>query len=318
MASINSFFKSDVEKELLIGTYLFPYVLFTGYHHDNPYSATEIIAEIVIDDQKILVTRNGGLFSKPLEEFTDILVSETFLENDIELKLHFEDKFVRCANVVICEFCLAGIVSEPITQVHVSRAGLIDNHALITSGGGGRETYHHRTLYASYQLVNQLWLFNRIVSMEKLSQVANVEYSSQLQKVSKNLPEFVASAYYNYSTQNISEALLDSWIVVEQIIDYLWGKLVKKLSDSQRRKRLRDTRTYSSAVRVEILFLDEEISEQEYDIFQKARKRRNELAHRAHISLDYATEGMVAMKLAIEHIIQSEIADPATARGISW
>jgi hypothetical protein len=318
MASINSFFTSDVEKELLIGTYLFPYILFDGFQHDNPYSATEIIADIVVDNLKIFVTRNGGLFSKPPEEFTDVLVSQKFLENDIQSKLLFEDKFVRCANVVICEFSLAGIVSEPLTQVHVSRAGLIDNHALITSGGGGREGYYHRTLYPTLQFFNNLWFSNRVVSMEILSKVAEVKNSSQLQELSKNLPEFAASAYYNYSTQNITEALLDSWIVVEQIIDHLWEKHVNKLNDPKRCERLKDTRTYSTAVRIEILFLDEEIDIKEYDILQKARKHRNDLAHRAQISLDSATEGMTAMKLAIEHIIQSEIADHDTARAISW
>ena len=184
MESINNFYKRDVDNELLIGTYMFPYILFDGFQYDNLYSATEIIAEIIVEDEKILITRNGGLFIKPHEGFIDILRTQEFLVDDIKEKIQFEDKFVKYSNRVVCEFCFAGTISEPVTQVHVSRAGLIGNHALITSGGGGREAYYYRTMYPSSQLRDGSWLSNRIVSIEELSQVIRLGYTSQLLKIS--------------------------------------------------------------------------------------------------------------------------------------
>lgn len=318
MESILNFFKPEVKKQLLIGTYLFPYVLFDGFDYDDPFSAIEIIEEVFVDNEKILITRNGGLFVKPNEDFSDALISQSFTENDINEKLQFEDKFVKYANRVVCEFCVSEIVTEPVTQVHVSRASLIDNHALITQGSGGRESYYYRTVDPYNQVLTGKWITNRIVPIEKLSKVSKLSCTSRLLNVSSALPDFIASAYYNFSTQNLSESMLSSWIVVEQIIDYLWGEYVRELQNSKREKRLRDTRTYSSAVRIEVLFMSGELSNQEYEMFQKARKSRNDLAHRALISHDCAYEGMNAMKLAIEHVVNAVIAEPATSRGISW
>ena len=123
-------------KELVIGTYLYPYTLFSEDYPQDPFDGAEIISEIEIDNEKVYITRSGGLFSCPPQELK-------FIEGGVSPRLEFQDKFISIVNKIICELSLAGLITEPVTSVHVSRAQMRDNHAWLTSGGG---EYLYRTI----------------------------------------------------------------------------------------------------------------------------------------------------------------------------
>lgn len=319
MTPLKDFFQFDSREDQLIGTYLFPYVLFSGWQIDDPYSTAEIISEINLEDETILITRNGGVFTRiPVELQNDPNKIDLNI-NALNSRLDFQDKFVDLANRIICEFCLFDLVTEPVTSVHVSQAHLKDNHAWITSGSGGKETYLYRTLEPFLKLQqNTIFFSSNNIDSAILENIKRMEFATKLAEVSDNLPLLTASSYSLFSKQQISEALIDSWIVVEQIIDHLWTKYKSSIGDSSRSHRLSDSRTYSTSVRIEVLYLLNIITLQEYEAFQNARGYRNKLAHRAHINLDWATDGMNAMKLAIEHLVSKNISQPSTSRGINW
>ncbi|HAF63009.1 MAG TPA: hypothetical protein DCK95_11895 [Anaerolineaceae bacterium] len=318
MASLNDFLEWDIEKELVIGTYIYPYVIFSGFNPEDPYTATEIISEISISDEKIFITRNGGLFSRPPEELVGIINDQDLSRNHLNKKLQYKDNFTDLSNRIICELCLFGIISEPITPVHVSSGSLVENHAVIMAGSGGREQYLLRTLSPFMHLYQPAWYLYREIDSEILNKVIKFEYTKELIEISENLPILIASAYSHFSTQQVGEALINSWIVVEQIIDKLWEEFTEKVNSSSRARRLKDTRTYTSSIRIEILYLIGAINSREYEIFQMARHHRNQLAHRASISLDWANESMTAMKYAIEHLISDTVAEPYTSRSVTW
>jgi len=318
MASLNDFLEWDVEKELVIGTYLYPYVIFSGFKPEDPYTATEIISEISISDERIFITRNGGLFSRPPEELVGIINDPDSSMNHFNKKLQYKDNFTDLSNRIICELCLLGIISEPITPVHVSSGSLVENHAVIMAGSGGREQYLHRTLRPFMHLFQPAWYLYRVIDSEILNKVQKLEYTKGLIEISENLPLFISSAYSHFSTQQIGESLINSWIVVEQIIDKLWEEFSENFDESGRTGRLKDTRIYTSSVRIEILYLIGAINSREYEIFQLARHHRNQLAHRASVTLDWAKESMTAMKYAIEHLISDTVAEPYTDRSVTW
>lgn len=296
-------------KELVIGTYLYPYTIFSDDYPQDPFEGAEIISEINYDDEKVYITRFGGLFSCPPQELKSI-------EIGITPRLEFQDKFISIANKIICELSLAGLVTEPVTSVHVSRAQLRDNHAWLTSGGG---KYLYRTIEPFLKIYQQgPWITSSQVDVTKLEVIQNLEASLKLAQVSENIPLLIANAFSLFSKQVTSEALIDSWIVVEQIIDYLWNEYLDLIDNSKRKERLKDTRIYSSSVRIEVLYLNKIITEEEYVTFHVARSHRNDMIHRAKITCEWATNGMNAMQLAIEHILNKKIVQPVFGRTVSW
>ena len=71
-----------------------------------------------------------------------------------------------------------------------------------------------------------------------LQGIQYLESALKLALISENLPLLIASAFSLYSKQETSEALIDSWIVVEQIIDYLWSEYLDLIEISERKDRL--------------------------------------------------------------------------------
>ena len=237
---------------MVIGTYLYPYCLLTKPDYNDPLSITKVIQHIDTSHGNILVTLNGGLFIQPSAELThyDPLNKQTW-----QKKMAFKEKAAKLFNLAICEYALHEVVSQPASLIHVSSGQLIDNHALITSAAGGRELYPERTIFPLIQLLQDTWqmMYLRVYDMQITLDVAKLSCASRLSKISENLPSLTAGAYSLFSQSQFSEALNDAWIVIEQVIDWLWKTYHNQISDSARKKRLADPRTYTSAIRIEIL-----------------------------------------------------------------
>jgi hypothetical protein len=311
--------RTDSSGEMVIGTYLYPYRLFSNPDWEDPYSATEIVAGAKVASRQVLITRNGGLFLHPPEHFSDPLADTDNVPayEDIQAKRAFEEEAAIIFNRLICEFTLKGIVSEPAAPVHIARGELIDGHALIRSCGGGREIYFERTIGPLRELLHGDWRTHRVHGLKVLEQVLSQECTLQLVQVSDHLPALIAGAYSLFSRGQLSEALIDSWIVIEQILDDLWTTYLAGMA-KDRKRRLSDTRTYTAAVRTEVLHTTGAISDPLYESLNTARKHRNDLAHRAEINLGMAVEVIGAMKEMIEFLTGISVASPAVSRGINW
>jgi hypothetical protein len=163
----------------------------------------------------------------------------------------------------------------------MSRGNLADGHCLINSGGGGREAYLERTIGPCTELIQSgLWRTHPLCAPDTAEMAAKQQRVGVLLAVSEHLPTVVLGAYSLSSRQQLGEALLDAWIAVEQILDYKWGQYVSGIEDSRRRERLGDTRTYTAAVRSEILLTAGRLSAAEYVAVTAARQERNAFAHR--------------------------------------
>lgn len=308
MSELDKFFRwHEYPHERVIGTYLYPYRLFGEPEWDNPYSATKVITRAEVGTDEVLITCNGGLFLLPPAGI-----------KDLRDKLIFEEKAANIFNRLICEFALSGIVSEPATPAHISAGTLINDHALITSAGGGREIYFEKTIAPSMQLLQGTWLTHPLHSLDMVKAVAKQECASLLVELSNNLPTLVAGAYSFLSQRQLSEAIMDSWIVIEQIIDSLWANYLVRITDNSRKERLSDERTYTAAVQIEVLYTAGTLPPSLYQALNIARKHRNDLAHRAKITLRMATECLTAMKQMIEFFCKKSVEPPLAFEGVNW
>lgn len=319
MTELGDFFRTNIPADKVVGTYIYPYCLLSEPNWEDPLSATEIIQQIDTSQGKILVTRNGGLFIETPAELVHEAAYNTDLGN-LKGKLAFEEKAAKLFNLVICEYALHEIVSEPATQVHISAGKLINGHALITSAGGDRQIYLERTLNPSMQLLSRegLWRIHRLHDMQITVNVAKLSCASRLAEISENLPSLTAGAYSLYSQRQLSEALIDAWIVVEQAIDWLWDEHKNGICDTERKERLADSRTYTSAVRIELLHTIGVLDTDLYSHLTRARTHRNNLTHRATINLDMAYETLIAMKSTIESLCGMQVSAPSKSAGVNW
>jgi hypothetical protein len=230
----------------------------------------------------------------------------------------FEEDVASDFNLLVCELALTGIVSEPASPVHMAGGRLVEGHALIVSGGGGRETYEERTLHPLYKLYSQEWVFDEPADEEKLRQACSFERAKVLSGISPELPTLVAAAYSSFSRRQLSAALNDSWVVVEQVIDDVWNQYTSGLPEAGRRGRLTDTRTYTAAVRTELLYTAGEINSDTYEALNRARKYRNDFIHGAKIDLSTTQHCMTTMRLILERACGTPVEAPLTSIGVIW
>jgi hypothetical protein len=315
---VGDFFSHEVPADRVVGTYIYPYCLLSEPIWDEPLTATEVIQRIGVREREILITRNGGLFIEPPAELTRDADPEADPRFNLQAKMAFEEEAAKLFNIVICEYALHEIVSEPATQVHISAGKLIDGHALVIGAAGGREIYLERTVNPSLQLIQGTWRTHRVHDHQITTQVAKLSCASRLAEISENLPALTAGAYSLFSRRQLSEALIDAWIVVEQIIDWLWDEHKNRIPDAERRGRLADSRTYTSAVRIELLHTTGVLDPELYSHMTKARTHRNNLAHRARISYGMASETLMAMKTTLEFLCGTAVGAPSTSAGINW
>jgi hypothetical protein len=203
----------DREGDIVIDTYIYPYCLLTKPNWENPFSITEVIQQIDTGQGKILVTRNGGLFIEPPAELAH---ADPVTEQAMQKRIAFNEKATKLFNLVICDYALHEIVSEPASRVHISAGQLIYGHALITSAVGGRELYPERTIIPLFQLLQGTWqMHHRVYDMQITVDVAKLSCASRLAKISESLPSLTAGAYSLFSQSQFSEALNDAWIVLD-------------------------------------------------------------------------------------------------------
>lgn len=366
MSPLEDFFVFNTARqgERLIGVYLYPYRFFGNPDWNDPHSATEVVATMQVDVHEILITRNGGLFLRTPRRFKDTFrddwneIADYVPASDRADKFAFEEEAAAAFNRLVCELALLGIITEPATPAHISKADLIDNHALVTAASGSERTEEpmlqlirgayliwsdraylqgrpstpreRRTdlqriefLQAEQQMkgvyeVRGTWRSQPQHDMQTLVVACQQERTAVLAEISRLLPTMVAGAYFLASRGQLSEALIDAWVAVEQMIDYLWDGYLRIHSDSDRKSRLKDTRTYTTAVRTEVLQTAGIIDDALYNQLNKARKHRNDLAHRAKVSLPALEDCLQALKTMLELVCERPVKPAAVTTTINW
>lgn len=110
-----------------------------------------------------------------------------------------------------------------------------------------------------------------------------------LNTISNFSPIFLLRGQSALYHRNVSDALSNLWIVVEQLTCFFWEHRFLCTPEfhpkniSSRLKSFKDNRTWTTSVKHELLWQTSLISEESLDVLSKARKLRNELAHKGDI-----------------------------------
>lgn len=307
--------------ERALGVYLYPYRLFGPFDFNDPVSTARIVAHSKIGDYAILITCNGGMFVPPPAELPNVMEPGWIPSgSDIPAIRAFMERAATICNAIICDLALRGIVSEATTPTLMSMGKVKDGYAAISGASGGRESYTERTIEPLLRLLRggSEWVGYPMHDLVDVESALALSYVTPLMQVSHTLPGLVAGAYSMFSRHHLTEAVIDSWIVIEQIIDWYWTDYVRTLADPSRKKRLEDTRTYSAAVRIEMLDIVGILPPILSIMLHNARKIRNELAHRASIDLPKAQVSVDAMQSIIELLCGRSVAPLVVNQGINW
>lgn len=289
----------DREWTPLWGAYIYPLRYFGDDRSLDPNDYLEVVRVLPVRDADVAITRGGGLFTRVRDSRRS--------EQEVA-------RVTRMLNLVLCEFALNRLVSQPITDTDVQSAKLIGRHAAIAGGWGdyGERTWGPLALLASNprdlgaahsQSRNDWWPVNFYwvpASPNALDRIDGFEGAIALEAVGEALPALVVAAVFHASRHNIAETILSAWIVCEAVLSHKWRLYAGAVEGSERQQRLRDSRTYTASVQAEVLLVAGELDEPRYDLLQQARKIRNDLAHGVKMSWRGAASAMDAMRAAID------------------
>jgi hypothetical protein len=110
-----------------------------------------------------------------------------------------------------------------------------------------------------------------------------IKKGQEFNSISTLSPDFLLRGLSDFRDANWSDAVSHLWIVIEQVLSFLWdGHVLHEVQANPvpgRQNLLRDQRAWTSALRIEVLFQAGLIDSQTYGYLQVARKARNRLAH---------------------------------------
>jgi hypothetical protein len=311
---------------VVVGTYLYPgRILEAPPDFNESDYAVEIIHEVSVagvgaTSGTILVNRIGGLFLEVPRELVGRQLDEPN-DGDFGKRLQFRESAAADFNLLLCEFALRDLISEPASPVEIASGKRVDAHVGLLGGGGGREAYTKRTSDVSVAIIQGtwvMWMMHGSAPSGVLAASTALARARVLRGISESLPAFVVGAYSNYSKHQLGEAMADAWVAIEQIVNALWDQHKEGIDRGARKRRLSDTRTYTAAVRIEVLEQAGILSGDTAEMFQAARGKRNELMHGGAVSWERTEAVMDAMKHALEHVLGQEVTVPSVARYVDF
>jgi hypothetical protein len=138
----------------------------------------------------------------------------------------------------------------------------------------------------------------------------------RLEAAAPSAPQLLLGALWSYTTQAAAEAVVDAWIVIEQIVGQYWEEYAGGLP-TKRRNALRDHRAYTVAVRIEVLETTGKLPAALAIALHGARKQRNDLVHSA-AGAETGRKAIEAMALLIEHYLGRAVTLPAPLAPLAW
>ena len=197
------------------------------------------------------------------------------------------DNTVFHFNDLLCKMLLGGISVEAITNKDIGTGSIHDSKAIwpVQFGHSWNSHIHAELRMKVTGVTNAIFLYKtekNTITIDWLKSA--LEKGDKIIKTIPNLSTYhLIKGITDYRYRNWSSTLTFLWVVVEEIIDYLWKcNIIDKISGDNSRKRkdaLNDSRTYTTAVKQEVLFQKRILSEELYNDIFVARQARNKLIH---------------------------------------
>jgi hypothetical protein len=304
-----------------IGGYLYPYTILANIDVDRQGIEYEILDEMEVNGITIIINRSGGLFTIVPDELIGKKTDENghILYSHIKSQENFEQGVCDSFNHFACELSLRGLTTCAFSPSFLGIGKKEGNKIWITTACSSPSSAFERVIGPHFKDNHEQRVMALFTGgMQIFVNSRGMLLTKRLANISKALPFYILSAYSQFQQHQIHEAIVDAWIACEQIIDYLWNSHIDRIEDKKRIDRLKDTRTYSVAVRLEILFNIGVINEELYSLLNNARKHRNDIAHRAETNIEKSFETMLALHKLIEYIVGEKVSGPPTGTGPLW
>lgn len=296
-------------REEATGTYLDPPHLCAVEDMPDPANAstaaaqylsdhgTKIATTLAVAERAVLVTHGGGVFIPP----TGVVGRDGY---DLHDRGRDDQHAASVINLVICELNLrASAICAPLSGEDLCHALVEDGVASmwVATGRTQRLAWATQAQVSDGSPVAFSW---RQIPRETLEACDGAPRATRLAELADELPTFVCSAVFARHHGREAEAIVFAWVVVEQVISYLWRTEILPTSRNARhRDRLKDTRSWTASSMAELLWRAELLSDTSYDSIQAARSHRNDFAHRARINSGAAADSFAALDSVLALLI---------------
>lgn len=217
----------------------------------------------------MVIARDGALALPPLPELkSDQVVVEYFSR-------------------YLAALLLGGVYCEAINCDGLDLGCTINWRYVRSNGGGASEAnrFHKHIRYQTASALESIHLHKpRCIQLSEL--VAAMQTGQATLKLLEPMSgEYLLKGATAFSRRDWGSALANFWIVTEQLLEALWTREIIKparalASSKARMDQLSDNRTWTTATRIEMLCQKHIIDVSTLKALSKARKARNELAHR--------------------------------------
>jgi len=198
-----------------------------------------------------------------------------------------EGEMIGHYNDLLCKMFLGGIRVEAISNRDIVKGNIYKSKSIWPVGFGESWNSHiHAELRMRLVGVTDAILLyqpkGRTLTIEEI--IKKIDEGNKIVKAIPNLSTFhLLNGITEFKHQSWSASLTYLWVVVEEITDYLWlQNIIDKVTGENTKKRkeaLKDTRTYTMAVKQEVLLQIGVLNERLYNNIFEIRQMRNKLIH---------------------------------------
>jgi hypothetical protein len=219
----------------------------------------------------LVVTRDGALALPPIE------------------RLRVDHATVEFFNRCLAGLLIGGVYCEAISSDSLDMGSVID-WKYVRSHRAGRAApnrFHEQIRYRKASALEAIMLMDaRTVRFSDLVTAMKTGLSV-LDQITRLRGDLLLKGVTGIARRDWSAGLSNLWIVIEQIVSHIWdSEIIKKAeaagSPKSRRNQLGDNRTWTVAVKLEMLHQKGHLNADALQELSTARKARNDLAHEGH------------------------------------
>ena len=197
------------------------------------------------------------------------------------------EKALNKCNQTLGILLLGGVYYEAVQPGDLS-AGRLFVNGYLKGGGGNRSlnsNFHMAIRTKHISPLDSMRLLEPKTITEKEISVAYKKGKIIFDKIEKLSPSLLLNGVSNYVQKQWTEALIFLWTAIEQVIDIIWRKEVVQPASLDeidgRVKFLKDFRVWTASAKIELLYQNKFIGQEDYGLLNTARKARNNFIHNA-------------------------------------